>query len=156
MYRLMKPLAPWPDAQESDIRPNQFEPPCTDPYVRWCGRQRVDVVMVAMDGPEQAAMLNRALAPLVRDARIGLAHVPQYVNAEAMPERLRAALDPRWQGELPRTLILRTDGRRHVSSGLLTPQTLDAALSDQAGRNGRNGARRPPSLLGYGGGVPFL
>ncbi|AXV89056.1 hypothetical protein CJO78_22555 (plasmid) [Ralstonia solanacearum] len=119
---------------------------------RRASRQRVDVVMVAMDGPEQAAMLNRALAPLVRDARIGLAHVPQYANAEAMPERLRAALDPGWQGELPRTLILRTDGRRHASSGLLTPQTLDAALRDQTGRNGRNGARRPPSLLGYGGG----
>ncbi|AGH87272.1 MULTISPECIES: hypothetical protein [Ralstonia solanacearum species complex] len=97
---------------------------------RRAGRRRVDVVMVAMDGPEQAAMLNRALAPLVRDARIGLAHVPQYANAEAMPERLRAAFDPEWQGELPRTLILRTDGRRHASSGLLTPQTLDAAFSD--------------------------
>lgn len=91
---------------------------------RRASRQRVDVVMVAMDGPEQAAMLNRALAPPVRDARIGLAHAPQYANAEAMPERLRAALDPGWQGELPRTLILRTDGRRHASSGLLTPQTV--------------------------------
>lgn len=89
--------------------------------------------MVAMDGPEQAAMLNRALVPLVplvRDARIGLAQVPQYANAEAMPERLRAAFDPEWQGELPRTLILRTDGRRHASSGALTPQTLDAAFTD--------------------------
>ncbi|XHO08107.1 hypothetical protein ACEQUB_p01356 (plasmid) [Ralstonia syzygii] len=112
--------------------------------------------MVAVDGSELAAMLNRALAPPVRDARIGLAHVPQYANAEAMPERLRAALDPGWQGELPRTLILRTDGRRHASSGLLTPQTLDAALSGQTGRNGKNGTRRPPSLLGYGGGAcPF-
>ncbi|MHA6894963.1 hypothetical protein ACQUJT_12850 [Ralstonia pseudosolanacearum] len=97
---------------------------------RRAGRRRVDVVMVAMDGPEQAAMLNRALAPLVRDARIGLAQVPQYANAEAMPERLRAAFDPEWQGELPRTLILRTDGRRHASSGVLTPQTLDAAFTD--------------------------
>ncbi len=97
---------------------------------RRASRQPVDVVMVAMDGPEQAALLNRALAPLVRDAGIGLARVPQYANAEAMPERLRAALDPGWQGELPRTLILRADGRRHASSGLLTPQTLNAAFSD--------------------------
>lgn len=92
-------------------------------------RQDVDVVMVAMDGPEQAEMLNRALAPMARDGKIGLARMPLYANAEAMPERLRAALDPGWQGEMPRTIILRADGTRHASSGLLTPQTLDAALA---------------------------
>lgn len=92
-------------------------------------RQQVDVVMVAMDGPEQADMLNRALAPLARDKRVGLARVPQYANAEAMPERMRAALDPGWQGEMPRTLILRADGTRHASSGLLAPGALDAALA---------------------------
>ena len=86
--------------------------------------------MVAMDGLEQAEMLNRALAPLARDSKIGLAHVPQYANAEDIPERLRAALDPGWQGEMPRTIILRPDGKRHASSGLLTPQALDAALRD--------------------------
>lgn len=93
-------------------------------------RQNVDVVMVSMDGPDQAEMLNRALAPLARDSKIGLARVPQYANAEDMPERLRAALDPGWQGEMPRTIILRPNGSRHASSGLLTPQTLDAALKD--------------------------
>ncbi len=127
---------------------------------RRVGRQRVDVVMVAMDGPEQAAMLNRvnrALASLMHDARIGLAHVPQYANAEAMPERLRAALDPGWQGELPRTLILRADGRRHALSGLLTPQTLDAVLRDQMGQNGvRRACADPPRRWGMAGGVPFL
>jgi hypothetical protein len=92
--------------------------------------QNVDVVMVSMDGPDQAEMLNRALAPLARDSKIGLARVPQYANAEDMPERLRAALDPGWQGEMPRTIILRPDGKRHASSGLLTPQALDAALKD--------------------------
>jgi len=97
---------------------------------RRSARQNVDVVMVAMDGPEQAEMLNRALAPLARDGKIGVARMPQYANAEAMPERLRAALDPGWQGEMPRTIILRPDGKRHASSGLLTPQTLDAALKD--------------------------
>lgn len=97
---------------------------------RRSARQNVDVVMVAMDGPEQAEMLNRALAPLARDGKIGVARMPQYANAEAMPERLRAALDPDWQGEMPRTIILRPDGKRHASSGLLTPQTLDAALKD--------------------------
>lgn len=97
---------------------------------RRTARRNVDVVMVAMDGPDQAEMLNRALAPLARDSKVGLARVPQYANAEDMPERLRAALDPGWQGEMPRTIILRPDGKRHASSGLLTPQTLDAALRD--------------------------
>ncbi len=95
---------------------------------RRSARQNVDVVMVSMDSPDQAEMLNRALAPLARDSKIGLARVPQYANAEDMPERLRAALDPGWQGEMPRTIILRPDGKRHASSGLLTPQALDAAL----------------------------
>jgi hypothetical protein len=31
---------------------------------------------------------------------------------------------------MPRTIILRPDGKRHASSGLLTPQTLDTALRD--------------------------
>lgn len=97
---------------------------------RQSAKQQVDVVMVAMDGPEQAEMLNRALAPLARDSKIGLTRMPQYANAEAMPERLRAALDPGWQGELPRTIILRPDGKRHASSGLLTPQALEAALKN--------------------------
>jgi hypothetical protein len=44
-------------------------------------------------------------------------------------KRMRAALDPGWQGEMPRTIILRADGKRHASSGLLTPETLDAALA---------------------------
>ena len=85
--------------------------------------------MVAMDGPEQADMMNRALAPLARDSKVGLARMPQYANAETMPERMRAALDPGWQGEMPRTIILRADGKRHASSGLLTPEALDAALA---------------------------
>ncbi|MFS2104166.1 TlpA family protein disulfide reductase [Ralstonia sp. Ralssp135] len=97
---------------------------------RRTAKQDVDVVMVSMDGPDQAEMLNRALAPLARDRKIGIAHVPQYANAEDMPERLRAALDPGWQGEMPRTIILRSDGKRHASSGLLTPQALDTALRD--------------------------
>ena len=97
---------------------------------RRTAKQTVDVVMVSMDGPDQAEMLNRALAPLAHDGRIGLARVPQYTNAEDMPERLRAALDPGWQGEMPRTIILRPDGKRHASSGLLTPQALDTALRD--------------------------
>ncbi|KMW44251.1 redoxin domain-containing protein [Ralstonia insidiosa] len=96
---------------------------------RRTAKRNVDVVMVAMDGPEQADMMNRALAPLARDSKVGLAHMPQYANAEAMPERMRAALDPGWQGEMPRTIILRADGKRHASSGLLTPETLDAALA---------------------------
>lgn len=98
--------------------------------VQWrrSAKQSVDVVMVAMDGPEQAEMLNHVLAPLARDGRISLARMPQYANAEAITERLRAALDPGWQGETPRTIILRADGTRHASSGLLTPQILDAAL----------------------------
>lgn len=54
------------------------------------------VVMASMDGPDQTGMLNRALAPLARDGKIGVVCMPQYASAGDMSERLRAALDPDW------------------------------------------------------------
>ncbi|MBF3912896.1 TlpA family protein disulfide reductase, partial [Burkholderia pseudomallei] len=39
-----------------------------------------------------------------------------------------AALDPRWRGELPRTLWIGEDGTRRAKSGLLAPAVLDAWL----------------------------
>lgn len=86
--------------------------------------------MVPMDGSDQTEMLNRVLAPLVRDEKIDVARMPWYANAEDMPERLRAALDPDWQGEIPHTIILRPGGKCHASSGLLTPQVLETVLRD--------------------------
>lgn len=52
--------------------------------------------------------------------------VAQYANAEPMPERLRAALDAGWRGEMPRTVWIGRDGAREARSGLLTADVLDS------------------------------
>lgn len=52
------------------------------------------MVVVSVDGPDQAETLNRALTPLARGGGIDAARMPQYADAEDMPERPRAALDP--------------------------------------------------------------
>ncbi|WP_323118473.1 TlpA disulfide reductase family protein [Burkholderia alba] len=83
---------------------------------------QVRLAMVAMDAiDDNASMLTQALAQMQLPATVA-----QYANAEPMPERLRAALDPGWRGELPRTLWIGADGVRRAQSGLLAPATLDA------------------------------
>ncbi|GAU02528.1 signal peptide protein [Burkholderia stabilis] len=52
----------------------------------------------------------------------------QYANAEPMPERLRAALDAGWRGDMPRTVWIGRDGAREARSGLLTADVLDGWL----------------------------
>ncbi|ABC38008.1 TlpA disulfide reductase family protein [Burkholderia thailandensis] len=93
--------------------------------VEWQRRHpQVRIALVALDslderGQEIAGALMQMKLP---------ATVRQYANAEPMPERLRAALDPAWRGELPRTLWIGADGTRRAKSGLLAPDVLDAWL----------------------------
>jgi thiol-disulfide isomerase/thioredoxin len=91
--------------------------------VEWRKTHRdVRLAMIAMDPiDDNAAALAQVLATLPVTA-----DVAQYANAEAIPEKLRRALDPGWRGEMPRTLLIDAAGRRHASSGLLQPAVLDA------------------------------
>ncbi|KVC66326.1 TlpA family protein disulfide reductase [Burkholderia stagnalis] len=93
--------------------------------VEWQRRHpEVRIAMVAMDAyDENGAAIGQALAQMNLPP-----HVAQYANAEAMPERLRTALDAGWRGELPRTVWIGRDGVRDARSGLLTPAVLDGWL----------------------------
>ncbi|PCE28553.1 TlpA family protein disulfide reductase [Burkholderia ubonensis] len=93
--------------------------------VAWQRRHpEVRVAMIAMDAyDENGAAIEQALAQMNLPP-----HVAQYANADAMPERLRAALDAGWRGELPRTMWIGRDGMRDARSGLLTPAVLDGWL----------------------------
>jgi hypothetical protein len=93
--------------------------------VEWLRTHRgVRVAMIAMDAFDGDAQgIAQALASMPVAPQIA-----QYANAEAIPERLRAALDPGWQGEMPRTLLIDAKGRRRASSGLIQPGALDAWL----------------------------
>ncbi|PRH49967.1 TlpA family protein disulfide reductase [Burkholderia multivorans] len=84
----------------------------------------VCVAMIAMDAyDDNRAALEQALAQMNLPPQIA-----QYVNAEPMPERLRAALDAGWRGEMPRTVWIARDGAREARSGLLSDDVLDGWL----------------------------
>ncbi|MCA7928859.1 hypothetical protein LGM45_07445 [Burkholderia cepacia] len=80
--------------------------------------------MVAMDVyDDNGPASSRALAQMHLPPQVA-----QYANAEPMPERLRAALDAGWRGEMLRTVWIGRDGAREARSGLLTADVLDGGL----------------------------
>lgn len=84
----------------------------------------VQLAMVAMDAyDDNGAAVSQALAQMNLPPQVA-----QYANAESMPERLRAALDAGWRGEMPRTVWIGRDGTREARSGLLTADVLDGWL----------------------------
>ncbi|MEM5345127.1 TlpA family protein disulfide reductase [Paraburkholderia azotifigens] len=89
----------------------------------WQKKHRdVRLTMIAMDPiDDNAAALSQVLASLPLPPQTAL-----YANVEAMPEKLRRALDANWHGEMPRTLLIDGHGARQASSGLLQPAALDA------------------------------
>jgi protein-disulfide isomerase len=81
----------------------------------------VRVTMIAMDSlDDNTEALSQALAAMELPPQVA-----QYANAEAIPEKLRRALDPEWRGELPRTVLIDARGKRQSHSGLLAPHVLD-------------------------------
>lgn len=69
---------------------------------------QLDIVLIATDTPADADDAAR----LARE--YGLAAAEQWIFADAMPERLRTAIDRRWRGELPRTYFF--DRTHHVEA----------------------------------------
>ena len=81
----------------------------------------VQLAMVSIDAyDDNGAAIAQALAQMNLPPQVA-----QYANAEPMPERLRAALDAGWRGEMPRTVWISRDGAREARSGLLTTDVLD-------------------------------
>lgn len=78
------------------------------------------LVLVATDAPE--------LAPAVaaRLAEIGLDPASQWSFADAMPERVRFAVDRRWRGELPRTYFFDAAHRSRAVAGMVGEALLAA------------------------------
>lgn len=78
----------------------------------------LDIVLVATDTPADAPELIEVAR------RHGLGGVEQWVFADPVPERLRAAIDRRWYGELPRTHFYDAAHRVSASSGVVSRQRL--------------------------------
>lgn len=90
------------------------------------GGSRLPLVIVSTDTPAESGEIRAALK------RFGLGHLDTWVFDDAMPERLRYAIDPAWRGELPRSYLFDAAHRREAHSGLLE----EARLRDWLRRQG--------------------
>lgn len=79
----------------------------------------LDLVLVSTDTPEDAEALSATLA------RHGLARAESWVFADQFTELLRQEVDPRWSGELPRTLLFDRGHGVTAHSGRLTATELE-------------------------------
>lgn len=57
--------------------------------------------------------------------------VPARAYTEASSQRMNYLIDPRWGGETPRTLIIRSDGSQQAVSGTLTSAKLKALIKGE-------------------------
>lgn len=88
----------------------------------------LDLVLVSTDTlDEQPALADRL-------AQYRLTGAERWVFADAFSERLRFELDPRWQGELPRSYLVGRDGATRMHSGRLNPATVESWLHRQMQR----------------------
>ncbi|MBM3985748.1 MAG: TlpA family protein disulfide reductase [Planctomycetes bacterium] len=83
------------------------------------------LVIVSTDTPAEAREIQAALK------RFGLGRFDTWVFDDAVPERLRHAIDPGWRGELPRSYLFDAAHRREAHSGLLGEARLKDWLKRQ-------------------------
>lgn len=83
------------------------------------------LAIVSTDSPAEAREIKAALK------RFGLERFDTWVFDEAVPERLRYAIDPAWRGELPRSYFFDAAHRRTAHSGLLDEAKLKDWLKRQ-------------------------
>ena len=87
--------------------------------------RQLPLVIVSTDTPGEAHELHAALK------RHGLDRLDTWVFADAVPERLRYAIDPSWRGELPKSYLFDAAHRREGHSGLMSEAQLKAWLKRQ-------------------------
>jgi thiol-disulfide isomerase/thioredoxin len=106
--------------------------PCIAELPRWAALQRerpdMAVVMIASDpfpnDPEgQATVLKKA----------GLSATENWTFADAFTERLRHEVDPKWRGEIPRTILIKADGSRDAIVGPVDTRAIRNWFDSQVG-----------------------
>jgi thiol-disulfide isomerase/thioredoxin len=65
-------------------------------------------------------------------AQTGLAPAENWTFGDGFVERLRYEIDPQWQGDIPRTLLLARDGSTTVIEGVADLENIRAWLDGQA------------------------
>ncbi|MBI5752323.1 MAG: TlpA family protein disulfide reductase [Hydrogenophilales bacterium] len=84
--------------------------------------KRLPLVLVSVDRPEETPALQATLRSL------GLGRMEAWVFDDDISERLRAAVDPAWHGELPRTYLYDAQHRREAVTGILGEEKLKSWL----------------------------
>jgi len=105
--------------------------PCLVELPEWgkLARSRPDLklVLVAADPiPESPERVTATLG------KAGLGAAESWIFTDLFNERLRFEIDPRWRGELPRTLLIARDGTVTALSGVADLATVRAWLDVQA------------------------
>ncbi|MCD6706942.1 MAG: TlpA family protein disulfide reductase [Thiobacillus sp.] len=87
------------------------------------------LVLVATDSREFSPAIEETLR------QYGLGRIDSWVFDDAVPERLRAAIDPSWYGEVPRTYLYDARHQREPIVGMLGEQRLRAWLEQNRRRH---------------------
>jgi hypothetical protein len=89
-------------------------------FKNWHARKLRDLKLVMIN----ADLVPNAPGVSAMLAQTGLAAAENWMSTDDFVERLRYEIDPRWQGDIPRTLLLARDGSTTVIEG---PADLAAA-----------------------------
>ncbi|MBL8429629.1 MAG: hypothetical protein JNJ95_07045 [Dechloromonas sp.] len=85
---------------------------------------QLDIVLVATDAADTAALAAETARAY------GLSGAEQWIFADDSPERIRYAVDRKWYGELPRTLLYDRKHQVEGISGLVPAARLQRWVSE--------------------------
>jgi thiol-disulfide isomerase/thioredoxin len=104
--------------------------PCLAELPRWGEllRERPDINLVLIAADQLGTEERRIDAML---AKSGLSAPESWGFADRFAARLRYEIDPRWQGELPRTLLIAADGGIVTLPGVAELDTVRGWLAEQ-------------------------
>jgi thiol-disulfide isomerase/thioredoxin len=80
----------------------------------------VDVVMIDADLVPNTPAAVRAMV-----SQAGLASTENWAFGDTFAERLRYEIDPKWQGDIPRTVLIGKDGSARTIEGSAKPADLE-------------------------------
>jgi thiol-disulfide isomerase/thioredoxin len=91
-------------------------------------QQRPDLNLVMIDADFAPNDPTEVATTLVQT---GLAGVENWIFSDDFAERLRYEIDPKWQGDIPRTLLIAADGTVTTVEGVADVEKLRARLDRQ-------------------------
>jgi thiol-disulfide isomerase/thioredoxin len=104
--------------------------PCRVEMPRWgvLLKQRADLDFVTVNADLTP---NEPAAAAAMLAETGLASAENWIFSDGFVERLRFEIDPQWQGDIPRTMLIGRDGTTTTIDGSVDPETVRAWLDAQ-------------------------